>query len=280
MSYDSALADKNLALCGTSKLEPIHALRPTMDSFSDATALVTGGAAGIGRDVALALGEAGAAVVVADIDGDGAEATATRIERETSGIATPVRTDVADEDSVAALVETTVETYGGLDVAVNNAGITGEQAYVGEYDSAEFERVLDVNLSGVFYCLKHELAAMDEGSIVNVASVLGQVGFERAAPYVAAKHGVVGLTRTAAMEYADRGVRVNAVAPGFTDTGMLDDAGVTASEQTEASVRGLHPMGRFGESEEIADAICWLCSAEASYVTGTVLPVDGGYTSR
>jgi NAD(P)-dependent dehydrogenase (short-subunit alcohol dehydrogenase family) len=251
-----------------------------MDSFNDATALVTGGAAGIGRDVALALGEAGAAVVVADIDGDGAEATATRIERETSGISTAVRTDVADEDSVAALVETTVETYGGLDVAVNNAGITGEQAYVGEYDSAGFERVLEVNLFGVFYCLKHELAAMEEGSIVNVASVLGQVGFERAAAYVAAKHGVVGLTKTAAMEYADRGVRVNAVAPGFTDTGMLDDAGVTASEQTEAYVRGLHPMGRFGESEEIADAICWLCSGEASYVTGAVLPVDGGYTSQ
>lgn len=251
-----------------------------MDSFTDEVALVTGGAAGIGRDVALALGEAGAAVVAADIDGDGAEATATCVDRETPGTATAVETDVADEDSVAALVETTVETYGGLDVAVNNAGITGEQAFVGEYDSGEFERVLDVNLFGVFYCLKHELAAMDEGSIVNVASVLGQVGFERAAAYVAAKHGVVGLTKTAAMEYADRGVRVNAVAPGFTDTGMLDDAGVTASEGTEAYVRGLHPMGRFGESGEIADAIRWLCSDEASYVTGAVLPVDGGYTSQ
>ena len=251
-----------------------------MSSFTDSVALVTGGAAGIGRDVALALGNAGASVVVADIDGDGAESTATRVAEETPGTATGVRTDVADEDSVAALVESTVETYGGLDVAVNNAGITGEQAFVGEYDSAEFQRVIDVNLCGVFYCLKHELDAMDDGAIVNVASVLGQVGFERAAAYVAAKHGVVGLTRTAAMEYADRGVRVNAVAPGFTDTGMLDDAGVTASEQTEAYVRGLHPMGRFGEPAEIADAIRWLCSDEASYVTGTVLPVDGGYTSQ
>jgi NAD(P)-dependent dehydrogenase (short-subunit alcohol dehydrogenase family) len=251
-----------------------------MDSATDEVALVTGGATGIGRDVALALGDTGASVVVADIDGDGAARTAARVDEETSGTATPVRTDVTDEDSVAALVETTVETYGGLDAAVNNAGVAGKQQFVADYDSAEFERVMAVNLFGVFYSLKHELAAMDEGAVVNVASVLGQVGFERAAAYVAAKHGVVGLTKTAAMEYADRGVRVNAVAPGFTDTGMLDDAGVTASERTEAHVRGLHPMGRFGESEEIADAIRWLCSDDASYVTGTVLPVDGGYTSQ
>lgn len=244
----------------------------------DDVVLVTGGAGGIGSAVARAFAADGTAVVVADVDGDAARETADRIDSETAGTALAVETDVTDEDSVAALVETTVSEFGGLDAAVNNAGIAGEQESLAEYDGAEFGRVVDVNLRGVFHALKHELAAMAEGAIVNVSSVLGQRGYKNAGAYVAAKHGVVGLTRTAALENADHGIRVNAVAPGFTETSMLDASGVNASERTREYVRGLIPADRFGDPEEIADAIVWLCSPDASYVTGAVLSVDGGYT--
>jgi len=249
----------------------------------DGVAVVTGGAGGIGEEVARAFGAAGASVVVADVDGDGARAVADSVERETAGSASAIEADVTDESDAAAMVEAAVDRYGRLDAAVNNAAVAGAVAPTADYPETEFERVLDVNLTGVYRCLKHELRAMagqERGAVVNVASVLGRAGYESAPAYVAAKHGVVGLTRAAAREMADRGVRVNAVCPGFTDTPMLDEVGVTADESVREHVEGLHPMGRFGAPREIADAVVWLCSPEASYVTGTALPVDGGYLSR
>jgi len=249
----------------------------------DGVAVVTGGTGGIGEEVARAFGAAGASVVVADTDGDGAHAVAEAVDRRTAGSATAVETDVTDGADAAAMVATAVDQYGRLDAAVNNAAIAGTVAPTAEYPESEFERVLDVNLTGVYRCLKHELRAMadqERGAVVNVASVLGRAGYESAPAYVAAKHGVVGLTRATAQEQADRGVRVNAVCPGFIDTPMLDEVGVTADESVQEHVKGLHPMDRFGDPREVADAIVWLCSSEASYVTGTALPVDGGYLSR
>ncbi len=249
----------------------------------DGVALVTGGAGGIGGQVARTFGAAGAAVVVADVDADGARTTADAVDSETPGSGAAVEADVTDADDVAAMVETAVERYGRLDAAVNSAAITGEQKSTVEYPEDDFERVVDVNLTGVWRCLKHELAQMhrqESGAVVNVSSVFGMAGYRSAPAYTAAKHGVVGLTRAAAQEHAEAGVRVNAVCPGFTRTSMLDETGVTASERAREHVEGLHPMGRFGEPAEIADAIVWLCSDAASYVTGTALPVDGGYLSR
>lgn len=249
----------------------------------DGVAVVTGGAGGIGEAIARAFGRAGGSVVVADVDEAGTRTVADAVERETPGSASAVGVDVTDEDDVAAMVEATLDRYGRLDAAVNNAGVAGAQAPTAEYPEAEFERVVDVNLTGVYRCLKHELRVMSDqgsGAVVNVASVFGQVGYQSAPAYVAAKHGVVGLTRTAAQEHASDGLRVNAVCPGFTETDMLEEVGVTESESVTEYVQGLHPMGRFGDPGEIAEAVVWLCSNAASYVTGTALPVDGGYLSR
>jgi NAD(P)-dependent dehydrogenase (short-subunit alcohol dehydrogenase family) len=249
-----------------------------MPDVSDQTALVTGAGGDIGRAVAREFGAAGASVVVADVDAEGVEATAKAVD---SSDVVAVEADVTDEEAVAALVETAVEEFGGLDAAVNNAGIAGDRAFLAEYPTEEFRRVLDVNLVGVFHSLKHELRVMDGsgGAIVNVASIFGRTGSQQAGAYVAAKHGVVGLTRTAALEYADRDVRVNAVAPGFVETAMLEEIGIT-DEETREHAAGLSPVGRFADPEEIADAVVWLCSDEASYVTGTAIPVDGGYLAQ
>lgn len=251
-------------------------------ALDDAVAVVTGGAGGIGSETAHQLADAGASVVVADVDESGAAETADSI-CSAGGEATAVGADVTDPAAVEAMVATAVDTYGSLDVAVNNAAVVGERAPVGEYQESEWARVIDVNLSGVWRCCKHELpaiAADGGGAVVNVSSVLGRAGYRFASAYVAAKHGVVGLTRTAAQEYADDGVRVNAICPGFTETSMLEESGVRANERTESHVRGLHPVGRFGTPAEIAAAITWLCDPAASFVTGVALPVDGGYLSR
>lgn len=242
------------------------------------TALITGGGGGIGRETALAFAARGVSVVVADIDEAAARAAASAVEAA-GGEALGMHVDVTDDESVASMVETTVETYDGFDAAVNAAGVAGEQSALTDYSESGFERVVDVNLLGTWRAMKHELRAMDEGAIVNVTSILGLAGYERTGGYVATKHGVVGLTRTAALEAAKR-VRVNAVAPGFTETTMLDDAGVNRDQQTREYVAGLHPMDRFGDPEEVAEAIVWLCSPAASFVTGTVLPVDGGYLAK
>lgn len=236
--------------------------------------LVTGGGSGIGRATALALAAAGARVVVSDVNGEGVAET-VRLVEAVGGTAWGMVVDVTQGAAVEALVRGTVERYGRLDWAVNNAGVGGVMAPTDQQSEAAWDSIMDVNLKGVWLCMKYEIRAMLEqggGAIVNVASAAGLVGFRYAAPYAASKHGVVGLTRSAALEYARKGIRVNAVCPGFTETPMVAGLGET---MVEATVKAI-PMRRLGTPEEIAQAIVWLCSEGASFVTGHALAVDGG----
>ncbi|CCQ37559.1 probable oxidoreductase (short-chain dehydrogenase family) [Natronomonas moolapensis 8.8.11] len=254
-----------------------------MASFEDTTAVITGAGSGIGRTTALEFADRGADVVVADVDVEGGEGTASRIE-DAGGDAVFVETDVTDPDEAEAMVDTAVEEYGRLDYAFNNAGIGGEQADVAEYPPEQWRAVIDVNLVGVFNCMRAELRRMKRqdagGAVVNNASVLGKVGFETSSGYVAAKHGVLGLTKTAALENAEAGVRVNAVCPGFIETPLLEAGGITTDPEVRAAIEGRHAMNRLGTPEEVSGAVLWLCSDEASFVTGESLDVEGGYLSR
>jgi NAD(P)-dependent dehydrogenase (short-subunit alcohol dehydrogenase family) len=250
-------------------------------TFEDRVALVTGASMGIGEAAAVAFARAGARVVVSDVDPRGEEVVA-RIVRE-GGAARFVRADVSKAAEVKALVEATVSAFGRLDVAFNNAGIGGEQAPTADLSEEGWARTLGVNLSGVFYCMKYEIAQMLKqggGAIVNNASILGTVGFAGAAAYVAAKHGVIGLTRTAALEYATQNVRVNAVCPGFIETPMLKSAGLLDAPAVRAQIEGLHAMKRLGQPDEVAAAVLFLASAQASFVTGHPLLVDGGFVAQ
>ena len=243
-------------------------------------ALVTGAGSGIGRAVALAYARAGAAVLVSDLSGPSGEETVAQI-RAVGGQASFLAADVADPAACEALAAAAVERYGRLDIACNNAGIGGEAAMTGDYSIDGWRQVIDVNLNGVFYCMKAQIPRMLEGgggAIVNMASILGAVGFATAPAYVAAKHGVLSLTKTAAQEYAARGVRVNAVGPGFIHTPMI--SGLEADAATNAMLVSLHPIGRLGRPEEVAELTLWLSSPAASFVTGAYVPVDGGYLTR
>lgn len=247
-------------------------------ALSGKVALVTGAGSGIGEACAMALGKSGAKVIVSDIDEEGGERVARALADDSE--ASFYAADVADAGSMRALVDHALGTYGRLDIAVNNAGIGGESKATGEYGVEEWRRVIDVNLSGVFYGMRFEIPAMMDaggGVIVNMTSILGSVGFARAPAYVAAKHGVVGLTRTAALEYAKHGIRVNALGPGFIRTPLLDK---NLDDETQQGLAGLHPIGRLGRSEEVASLVTFLCSAEASFITGSYYTVDGGYTAQ
>jgi len=249
-----------------------------MKGLHDSVAIVTGGSSGIGRAAAERFGEEGARVVVADVDVEGGEETVSRVE-SAGGEATFVETDTSVEADVEAMVETAVDTYGGLDVAFNNAGIEGEMDATAGQSISNWEQVIAVNLSGVFLGLRAEIPAMLEdggGAIVNMASVAGLLGFPGLSPYVASKHGVVGLTKTAAGEFGREGVRVNAVCPGVIDTPMVARGEEAGLEQ----VAQASPLGRMGEPEEVAAAAAWLCSDDASFVTGESLVIDGGYTCQ
>lgn len=253
-----------------------------MAQFAGKVALVTGSGSGIGRDCALGFAREGARVVVGDVSAEGGEET-VRLIGEAGGEARFIRCDVSTSAEVEALIDGAVEAYGRLDCAVNNAGIEGTQAAVADYPEDVWNRVININLNGVWLCMKHEIPRMlaqGGGAIVNMASILGLVGFANASAYVAAKHGVVGLTKTAAIEYAARGIRVNAVCPGFIETPMIERGLSAAPPEVLRMIARLHPVGRLGRPEEIAAMVLWLCSDAASFVNGAALNVDGGYVAQ
>jgi NAD(P)-dependent dehydrogenase (short-subunit alcohol dehydrogenase family) len=244
-------------------------------------AMVTGAGAGIGRASALAFAREGAAVAVVDVDENGARETAQAIEHAGGRALVAIR-DISEAADVAACVRATVAEFGGLHCAHNNAGVEDPVGLTHELDDAAWDRVLGVDLRGTWLCIKHEVAHMLEhggGSIVNTASVLSHVAQRRVPAYVSAKHGVLGLTRVAALDYADRGIRVNSISPGVIRTALVErtiEAGAMTAEQYAA----LQPMGRMGLPEEVAEAAVWLCSDRASFITGSDLAVDGGFLVR
>lgn len=247
------------------------------------SALVTGGASGIGRATALAFAREGARVAVADILEEAAQSTVAEI-KAMGGQALAIACDVTDDEAVKAMITRAVDAFGGLDCAFNNAGIAPYQVNaggqkIGDVAPEAWRRLIDVNLTGVWLCLRHEVAQMraqgSGGVIINTASILGLIGSATSSAYVAAKHGVVGLTKTAAADHAEDNIRVNAVCPGYIETPMTEETMRRRGERILARV----PMGRMGQAGEIAEAVVWLCSPKASFVTGVSWAVDGGYTA-
>lgn len=250
-------------------------------SMEGKVALVTGASSGIGRATALLFGREGAKVVVSDVNGEAGEETVSIII-EAGGAAIFVRADVSKAGEVEELINKAVAAYGRLDCAHNNAGIEGPSVTTHEYPEEEWDRVVSINLKGVWLCMKYEVRHMLKqggGAIVNTSSAAGLTGVKGAAAYVAAKHGVVGLTKTAALEYAQSGLRVNAVCPGNTRTPLVERI-LAQHPKREAHLIEMAPVRRLGTPEEIAEAVVWLCSDAASFVTGVAMPVDGGWLAQ
>ena len=243
--------------------------------FSGKVAMVTGAASGIGQAAAFLYAANGAKVIVCDIKDN---ETVAKIKAN-GGEASFVKADVSNAGDCEQLIKQTIAAYGRIDIAFNNAGILGETNNLADMSLKGFEKVISINLNGVFYCMKYEIEAMLKqggGVIVNTASILGAVGFASFSGYVAAKHGVVGLTQNAALEYSNKGIRINCVAPGFINTPLLDTLDAKAKE--ELSLK--HPIGRLGKAEEVAELVIWLSSEKASYTTGGYYPIDGGYLTH
>lgn len=242
------------------------------------TVIITGAASGIGKATAELFSGEGANVIISDIQEAQGKSVAENII-SAGGKASFIKTDVARPEDMEALVDFAIRTYGKLDVAVNNAGIGGELNPIADMSIEGWQKVIAVNLNSLFYGMKYQIQAMLKGgggSIVNISSILGAAGFAGSAAYTAAKHGVVGLTKTAALEYSAMGIRINAVGPGFIDTPLLNALDVETKKQLVA----LHPIGRLGKSEEVAELIYWLGSDKSSFVTGSYYPIDGGYLAR
>ncbi|MBS1946636.1 MAG: SDR family oxidoreductase [Bacteroidetes bacterium] len=248
--------------------------------FNGEVAIITGGGSGIGAATAILFAKNGAKVVVSDVDEKHGNAVAQQI-KQNGGEAFFVKADVSRPADCERLVSETLHVYGGLDIAFNNAGIGGESNPVADMSIDGWDHIIAVNLSSVFYCMKYEIAAMlkkGKGAIVNMSSILGAVGFANSPGYVAAKHGVIGITKNAALEYSAKGIRINAVGPAFINTPLLTNAGIVGD--VKKALVQLHPIGRFGEAEEIAELVVWLSSGKASFVTGSYYPADGAYLAQ
>lgn len=246
--------------------------------MKDKVVIVTGAGSGIGEATAILFAGEGAKVVVSDIDEESGKQVVERIQQK-NGIASFFKADVASAAENKALVDYAVSTYGKLDVAVNNAGIGGEANKIIDMSLEGWHRVIDVNLHSVFYGMKYQLEAMlknGRGSIINISSILGSVGFEGSVGYVAAKHAIVGMTKTAAIEYSPQNIRINAVGPAFIETPLLDQI----NDGVKNKLLALHPIGRLGKAQEVAELILWLGSDKASFATGTYYPIDGGYLAK
>lgn len=249
-----------------------------MDMLKDKVAIVTGAGSGIGRSVALLYAAEGARVVVSDIEQEQGLETCDLI-RENGGEAYFFRADVSKAEDNESLVAAAVHQYGALHIACNNAGIAGASAPTGEYPVESWDKVIGVNLSGVFYGMRYQIPQMLKsggGAIVNMASILGSAGFANSPAYVAAKHGIVGLTKNIALEYAMKGIRANTVGPAFIQTPLLKDMGPDTIDWLITK----HPIGRLGQPQEVAELVLWLSSEKASFVTGSYYPVDGGYLAQ
>lgn len=244
-------------------------------------ALVTGAGSGIGQATAILYAQHGAKVVVSDVNEKGGCETVDKI-KSIDGDAIFVHADVSDPKQCEEMTQKALRNYGRLDIACNNAGIGGEINSIATLSIENWNKVIAINLSSVFYCMKYQISAMlqaktnKSSAIVNMASILGQVGFANSAAYVAAKHGVIGLTQNAALEFSAQGIRINAVGPGFINTPLLEGM----DEQARQALVQLHPIGRLGESQEVAELVVWLSSDKASFVTGSYYPVDGGYLAQ
>ncbi|PBQ33549.1 short-chain dehydrogenase [Sphingobacteriaceae bacterium] len=250
-----------------------------MKTLEKKVALITGAGSGIGRAIALLYASEGAKIVVSDVDEKGGNETVSQIKAK-GGEAIFVTANTAKAEDSEKVVKEAVKQFGALHIAVNNAGIGGPQGLTGEYPVEGWDKVISVNLSGVFYGLRYQIPALlaaGGGNIINIASILGKVGTKGSPAYVASKHGVIGLTEAAAVEYADQKIRINSIGPGYIVTPLLTN---TLDKATMTSLEKLHPMGRLGTSEEVAELALWLASDKASFVTGAYYNVDGGYLAQ
>jgi NAD(P)-dependent dehydrogenase (short-subunit alcohol dehydrogenase family) len=253
-----------------------------MKKLQDKTVFITGGLSGIGRACALLAAKEGANIVVADLSSPSTDKTMSEIHIENPK-AIFIECDVSVFTHVQVAIEKTVVTFGRIDVALNNAGIGGTPNKVGDMSEHDWLKVINVNLNGVFNCMKHELnhmAKQKSGIIVNMSSILGKVGFATSSHYVAAKHAVIGLTQTAALEYATEGIRINAICPGFIETPLLSKGGINENKEVRQHIIDLHPMKRFGTAEEIAKGFLFLACEDSSFMTGSSLELEGAYLAR
>lgn len=246
-----------------------------MKQLENKVAIVTGGASGIGKAIVELFIKEGAKVVIADLNED----LGIKLSESLGDATTFVKADSSSPEDNKKLVDTAVEKFGALHIAVNNAGIGGDAAIVGDYSLESWKKVIDINLNGVFFGMHYQLPEIEKvgGSIINMASILGLVGFANSSAYVAAKHGVVGLTKTAGWEYGTRGVRINAIGPGFISTPLIDN---NLDKDTLTHLETQHAMQRLGKPEEVAELALWLASNKSSFVTGSYYPVDGGYLAK